>query len=93
MKMKKQRRIPSPYLKPTEPTIWALRKPLRANDDTSPEATLYEHIFGYDPIRLPGTPTATEAHEEEIHKGSGENPHLNIINPATNFMVKNMTSD
>lgn len=86
-------------LKPTEPTIWALRRNTsnqnRAAAQTAasaPEGTLYEHLFGYDPIRLRG-PVAAPARPEEVQKGSAENPKLNILNPATNFLVKELTSD
>jgi hypothetical protein len=76
----------------TEPTIWALRKGARPDvqsEDTSNEVpSLYEHIYGYDPIRI----NRNRAEREKIQKGSAENPGLNILNPQTNFVVKAITS-
>ncbi len=40
-------------MKYTEPTIWALRKNgVVEQHRPDSEATLYEHLFGYDPIRV-----------------------------------------
>ena len=75
-------------LKSVEPTIWALRKNAKKKKDDP--ATLYEHLYGYDPIRV--IIPQNEA-EEAIHKGSAENPQLNILNPRTNFMVMELASD
>ena len=75
-------------LKSVEPTIWALRKNTKKKDDP---ATLYEHLYGYDPIRV--ARPDQDGQEEAIRKGSAENPNLNIINPVTNFMVMELASE
>lgn len=83
----------------TEPTIWALRKGVRVGDapegadDANAGPSLYEHIYGYDPIRIVRNRAEREKSREAIQKGSAENPALNILNPQTNFVVKAMTSD
>lgn len=66
----------------TEPTIWALRKNTRQVREATD--SLYEHLYGYEPIRVP----SQEAEEESVRKGSAENPQLNILNSKTNFIVK-----
>lgn len=82
-------------IKPSEPTIWALRKPAPGNHNAtlSPKGTLYEHLFGYDPIRVTSSSSSLAPKPEDIYKGSAGNPQLNIINPATNFLVKDLSSD
>ena len=78
----------------TEPTIWALRKNTRkVQNDAAP--TLYEHIYGYDPIQVVRNVVTDGSPEEEeaVRKGSAENPGLNILAPATNFLVMELTSD
>lgn len=76
----------------TEPTIWALRKNTRKAGDAAP--TLYEHLYGYDPIKVVrNTVDATPEDEEAVRKGSAENPGLNIIAPSTNFTVMELASD
>ncbi len=67
-----------------EPTIWALRK--NGHKEEEVQSSLYEHLFGYDPIKVNGK-------EEAIRKGSAENPGLNIINPKTNFALVEIASD
>lgn len=84
---------PAGTIRSTEPTIWALRKNIKASrQDNAPmaERSLYEHIYGYDPI-LVSRPAAVR--EEEVRKGSAGNPGLNILNPQTNFAVKELTSE
>lgn len=66
----------------TEPTIWALRKNARAEHEVAD--SLYGHLYGYDPIRVP----SQETMQESVRKGSAENPQLNIINSQTNFIVR-----
>ena len=97
-KGKDQNLITQP-IKPTQPTIWALRRNVRAAQDNEPQpagnaastGTLYEHLFGYDPIQVRSQTPATDAlHGSAI---SAENPKLNIINPQTNFLVREMVSD
>ncbi len=84
-----------PSFRPSyEPTIWALRRNVRATKQnntpqTTPTDTLYEHLFGYDPIRV----MKDRERFEDIHKGSAENPQLNIINPVTNFTVMELASE
>jgi len=81
---------PSSVIRAPEPTIWALRKNVAATrqDNVAPvERSLYEHIYGYEPIRV------TRDNEETIRKGSAENPGLNIINPATNFVAVQIASE
>lgn len=76
----------------TEPTIWALRKNVRATkQDNNDPATLYEHIYGYDPIKV--VRGHEEGSQENVRKGSAENPSLNIINSQTNFLVRDLVSD
>jgi hypothetical protein len=82
-----------PAVRPTHPTIWALRRNVRASQDnvppaeTPPEtASLYEHLFGYDPIQMLGRPK-TAAPEV------AENPKLNILNSQTNFMAVKLASE
>ena len=77
-------------LKSVEPTIWALRKNAKKKEDGI--STLYEHLYGYDPIRVIVNPETDEP-EQAIRKGSAENPHLNIINPETNFTVMELASE
>lgn len=73
-----------------EPTIWALRKNTRKEDEGRAESgTLYEHIFGYDPIRI----NNANGDNDAIQKGCSENPKLNLINPQTNFAVVEIASD
>ena len=76
-------------LKSVEPTIWALRKNTKKKDDPS---SLYEHLYGYDPIRV-SRPEMAEEQDETIRTGSAENPQLNILNPVTNFMVMELASE
>lgn len=81
-------------IKQTQPTIWALRKNVRAHQDNEPPAasgTLYEHLFGYDPIRLMGGQVAAPA--TDTAPVSAENPNLNIIHSQTNFLVRELVSD
>lgn len=82
-------------IKSTQPTIWALRKNVRAHQDNNAPATsgdtLYEHLFGYDPIRLLGGQSAAPA--LDATPVSAENPHLNIIHSQTNFLVMEMASE
>ncbi|HEU4839399.1 MAG TPA: hypothetical protein VFS88_08315 [Micavibrio sp.] len=74
----------------TEPTIWALRKNVRATKQDNTPATLYEHIYGYAPIKvLPGS----EEIKETVRKGSAENPSLHILNSQTGFLVREIVSD
>jgi hypothetical protein len=76
----------------TEPTIWALRKNVRASkQDNNDPAALYEHIYGYDPIKV--VRERGEAPKENIRKSSAENPSLNILNSETNFLVREIVSD
>ncbi|PZO86814.1 MAG: hypothetical protein DI626_05510 [Micavibrio aeruginosavorus] len=81
----------------TEPTIWALRKKAKEqSDDASLPANdlnLYTHLFGYDPIRIAADTLGAKSHDAEIRRGSAENPTLNIINPTTNFMIKELASE
>ncbi len=80
----------------TEPTIWALRKNAKEADATSLPANdlnLYTHLFGYDPIRIASDTLGAKSHDAEIRRGSAENPTLNIINPTTNFMIKELASE
>jgi hypothetical protein len=75
----------------TEPTIWALRKNVHATKQDNAPVTLYEHIYGYDPIKV------VRGNEEDtkgnVRKGSAENPSLNILNSETNFLVREIVSD
>ncbi|MFA5592337.1 MAG: hypothetical protein WC989_03370 [Micavibrio sp.] len=83
-----------------EPTIWSLRKNARLEGDgwaiadtQGPQRgsaripSLYEHLYGYDPapIRPGGKPDAPP--------DSAENPGLNILAPATNFITVQIASD
>ncbi len=70
----------------TEPTIWALRKSTRQVRDAT--HSLYEHLYGYEPIRMP----AGDEGEERVRRGSAQNPQLNIINPQTNFAIRSLDS-
>ncbi len=84
-------------IKPPQPTIWALRKNVRAYQDNAPPSTsantLYEHLFGYDPIRLLGPAGAAMAVQPESSPVTADNPKLNIIHSRTNFLVMEMASD
>lgn len=73
-----------------EPTIWALRKNPRAvHEAAGDDHSLYEHLFGYDPIRMiTGGPAA-----EDAAPTSAENPNLNILNAGTNFAVVELASE
>lgn len=87
-------------LKPTQPTIWALRRNVRVQDNQPPSAdipetpvsagTLYEHLFGYDPIRVLGEHAAPKPMDAAV---TAENPKLNILNPQTGFLVREIASD
>ncbi len=77
-------------LKSVEPTIWALRKNAKKKEDSI--STLYEHLYGYDPIRV-ARPEVADEPEQAIRKGSAENPNLNILNSGTNFMVMELASE
>lgn len=77
-------------LKNVEPTIWALRKNSKAEENAIP--SLYEHLYGYDPIRVMPVNKISDK-KEAIRKGSAENPNLNILNPGTNFMVRELASE
>lgn len=97
-KGKDQNLITQP-IKPTQPTIWALRRNVRAAQDNEPQlsvnnvstGTLYEHLFGYDPIHIARQAAPTDISEDAAI--SAENPKLNIINPQTNFLVREIVSD
>lgn len=79
-----------PALAP-EPTIWALRKNTRAAAISTPEEhTLYEHLFGYDPISLV---RRSPAETPDAAATSAQNPKLNILNSGTNFAVMELASD
>lgn len=71
-----------------EPTIWALRKNVRKVEDEA-VPTLHQHIYGYEPIRV----SRREETQENVRKGSAENPELNILNPVTSFMVVKLASE
>ena len=78
--------------KTVEPTIWALRKNGVKQDEEQDVGTLYEHLYGYDPIRvMPLNRIAGD--KKNIRKGSAENPELNIIAPQTNFIVMELASE
>lgn len=77
-------------LKYTEPTIWALRKNAVKDEPVEQTGSLYEHLFGYDPIKVQAPANKMEG---KIRRGSAENPALNIINPATNFLVMEIVSE
>ena len=84
-------------LKPTQPTIWALRRNVQAsaqdNHVEAPEPTgsLYEHLFGYDPIRVLNRYDAPRV--EASAPVSADNPNLNILNSQTNFLVMELASE
>lgn len=77
--------------KSVEPTIWALRKNGIKQDDQD-EGSLYEHLYGYDPIRVLPVNRAPDP-KAHIRKGSAENPELNILAPKTNFIVMELASE
>ena len=94
MKQKQTDRRSQPVQVPP-PTIWALRKNVQAQDNhpsTTGNAALYEPIFSNDSIRItaPADPTKETASTEAVV--SAENPQLNIINPETNFLVRELCS-
>jgi hypothetical protein len=75
-----------------EPTIWALRKnPRAANEAAIGDHSLYEHLFGYDPIRMITGVRSNQV--EDSVPTSAENPNLNILNAGTNFAVMEMASE
>ena len=75
-----------------EPTIWALRKnPRVAHETAADDHSLYEHLFGYDPIRM--MTARPPAPQEDAAPTSAENPNLNILNAGTNFAVVEMASE
>ncbi len=83
------------------PTIWSLRAGIRADGlqdnqkatklpiETIGGGTLYEHLFGYDPIRM----MKKAPDEEAVSKPSAENPRLNVLSAETNFALRDMVSD
>ena len=90
----KPNEIDFPSLAP-EPTIWALRKNPRAQTVTAStdDPTLYEHLFGYDPISLLRRQSKADTADMDAGATSAENPNLNIINPETNYAVMELASD
>lgn len=84
-------------LSPTQPTIWALRRNVRSVQDNQPSETpavsgsLYEHLFGYDPIRVLGLHKDMPVHTDAAV--TAENPKLNIINAQTNFALMEIAAD
>lgn len=84
------------------PTIWSLRAGIRADGlqdnqkatklpiETIGGGTLYEHLFGYDPIRMMPSPLAENAIQQ---KPSAENPRLNVLSAETNFALRDIVSD
>lgn len=91
---------PRPY---APPTIWALRAGIRADglqdnrkdatkspSDTTYGGTLYEHLFGYDPISVSPARRADAPAPAPI---GAENPQLNILAPKTNFIVRDLVSE
>lgn len=85
--------IDLPALAP-EPTIWALRRNPRAPETPAASndqgGSLYQHLFGYDPIELL---KKSSPDGEAMAQTSAENPKLNIINPETNFAVMEIVSE
>lgn len=81
--------------KPIEPTIWALRKQglIDERGSTTPPS-LFEHLYGYDPIRilghLPADPVARAAMSADAVTNS---PRLHILNPETRLAVAEIASD
>lgn len=78
--------------KSVEPTIWALRKNGIKQDNDENVGSLYEHLYGYDPIRVLPVNRVSDG-KENIRKGSAENPELNILAPKTNFIVMELASE
>lgn len=78
--------------KSVEPTIWALRKK-GLSERASRMPSLFEHLYGYDPISiladLPADPIEREAQSRAIPG----NPHLAVINPETSFALAEIASD
>lgn len=84
------------------PTIWSLRAGIRADGlqdnqrttksplETIGGGTLYEHLFGYDPIRMMPLPLAGNSTQQ---KPSAENPRLNVISAETNFALMEIAAD
>lgn len=92
MSMKAKAKDIDPRVIAPEPTIWALRKnPHNGNSPKGNDHSLYEHIFGYDPISLLRSPDRPS--EDKAGATSAANPQLNIINPETNFAVMELVSE
>jgi hypothetical protein len=70
----------------------ALRKKgLSERESLTP--SLFEHLYGYDPIRiladLPADPVARENRSRAVPG----NPHIAVINPETSFALAEIASD
>lgn len=76
-----------------EPTIWALRKQGLLDERSTHIPSLFEHLYGYDPIRILGKLSADPAEREALSKGAATNPRLNIIDAETRFAVAEIASD
>lgn len=80
--------------KSTEPTIWALRRQGLLDERASTHIpSLFEHLYGYDPIRVLGKLSADPTEREALNKGAATNPRLNIIDPETRFAVSEIASE
>ncbi len=92
------------------PTIWSLRAGIRRDGlqdnekatlspketETLGGAAFYEHLFGYDPIRLLQQTMANpnrRSTDIPASPNSAENPRLNVIAPETNFIVRDLVSE
>lgn len=78
--------------KSLEPTIWALRKK-GVSERAARTPSLFEHLYGYDPIRILGDLPADPIAREMQNRAIPGNPHLTVIDPGTSFALAEIASD
>lgn len=79
-------------LQSVEPTIWALRKK-GLSERASRTPSLFEHLYGYDPIRILADLPADPIEREIQNRVIPGNPHVAVINPETSFALSEIASD
>lgn len=84
----------TPLMRYTEPTLWALRKNAQKRKTAQYEGQdeLYEHIFGYDPIKV-AIRNFVSKKEQPASETSARNPKLNILDSQTGFAVRALVSE
>ena len=83
------------FLNPIQSTVLALRHNGRKATEHADEdvSSLYEHLYGYDPIRVVSNRIDRRKPKADPKDSAAENPRLNIINPLTNYAVMEIASE